>query len=1179
MQYKQGDMALLKSVVVRLSWPVASRIRVVLSVLAALFLSGVSALAQWQTQAITLKAGWNAVYLHVDASYAWLDDLIPAADDPVAEIWLWHPTLNAMQFVTDPETPVPSGSRWSSWTAQRGDADTLGRLVGNAAYLVRCTTDVVWRVKGRPLPPSYQWTATGLNLLGFPTPAGSAPMFDRFLAPAPGLDPLASLVNGVEIIRYPGGPLAPSNVNPRLVSPLESRTTPVNRGEAFWIRAASNYYNRYYGPIEVAPQNPRGILFDDDLSAYSVRLKNLTATNRTVTFSMIASESVPAGQSAIVGLPGLLVRGARSMTNFSYSYTVLNNNSFTLTPMGQEGSELDVVLGLNRSAMTAAAGSLYAGVLRIVDSEGLSQVDLPVSATVPSLGGLWVGEAEIDQVGQYLKTYPKLTGTVTAPRSSFLRLPNTTNSGSNASAQLPAGIYFRDVGFTVEAWVSIRRHAEGQRLIDFGNGSNDNNVVFGLSQGVAGQPFAQVYRGAAGGAMLASAESLPLNQWVHLALTQDAPVGGATTAATRLYVNGILKVQGVINVPVGTVRNGAYIGKSNGSAPLADVDVDDVRIWSTSRTENQIRLDAAVGSYPAATAGLVAQYDFSKSANPGLDSGSAGAHLVLAGGAVRVAVDLGADEAYAGALNESLVLAGRPLAGTELPGATWVSRKPVLSLPFTSLASSDDGRVLIAADNGTTGRIRLSFDWGANWVAVGPAGVFQWAAVACSGNGTVLAAAAFNGSVYVSQDAGSNWVARGVSAQWQSIAVSDNGNAMLGVVLGGYLYTTSDGGRSWTQRGSLRNWVSCACSGDGTRMVAAVGSGNIYVSLDSGVTWTMRGPSTSWKSVVCSVDGSRLAASALDGAVYTSSDCGTNWVAHAVPGGANKLSGLAMSSDGKRLVVAANGTNLFCSTDYGVSWYPQGSVGTWVAVASSADGTRLAAVMNVGGIYTRVREFAEYTQDPDSGLIRAYDGSYISTGVNTNMAATASTFPLRLILHSDAGVGTMRLLQRVWVGRGAYTSNIVVASREDLLDASQIASARRISAAHLPYTDNNTFWSTSGRPVAGAVVRFNVPLDFDDQGSNPFLHTFHPDHDNLDVDFAKTLALGVESYGINREITLTFDRTGSDFAALTANSLALHGTYQETVTLTGKSGASRRFQLAGSFTIRRISAISTLTTN
>ena len=38
--------------------------------------------------------------------------------------------------------------------------------------------------------------------------------------------------------------------------------------------------------------------------------------------------------------------------------------------------------------------------------------------------------------------------------------------------------------------------------------------------------------------------------------------------------------------------------------------------------------------------------------------------------------------------------------------------------------------------------------------------------------------------------------------------------------------------------------------------------------------------------------------------------------------------------------------------------------------------------------------------------------------------------------------------------------------------------------------------------VVEKSVTVTVPIDYRDQSSNPFLHTYHPDHDNLDPTFS-----------------------------------------------------------------------------
>lgn len=362
-----------------------------------------SAHAQWLTQSLALKAGWNAVYLHVDASYDTIEHLVGSdSSNPILEIWLWAPPSSTQQFVESPQEPVESGSQWRSWIRNSTDAPSLQSLVGNAAYLVRVAVTAptyTWQLKGQPLGPAYEWTTTGLNFLGFPTVPFAPPTFETFLAQSP------ELRQDAEIYRYVGGELGSDN--PQRLYAL--RTTSVSRGQAYWIRAGT-VYNRYFGPFEMVVSAASGVNFGDHINTTSLRLRNLTSSNLTVTLKLLASETPPAGQTNIVGVPPLLVRGALNPTNLTYGYTSLpvdEPHTWTLTPTGLDGSEVEVVLGLHRAAMTNEVGELLAGVLRFTDSLSFAQVDVGVSATVGSRAGLWVGNAAVAQVGQYLKSYER----------------------------------------------------------------------------------------------------------------------------------------------------------------------------------------------------------------------------------------------------------------------------------------------------------------------------------------------------------------------------------------------------------------------------------------------------------------------------------------------------------------------------------------------------------------------------------------------------------------------------------------------------------------------------------------------------------------------------------------------------------------------------------------------------
>jgi len=366
-----------------------------------LFGASYSAQAQWQTQSILIKPGWTAIYLHVDASYQTLDYLVGGdVNNPIQEIWLWTASGSTLQYVTSPQAPMTSSSQWANWERLgTGLPGTLSSLAPNAAYLVHSTaaTNYTWHLQGKPVAPSYAWTTTGENFIGFPTAPGNPPAFDTFLSLAPSLESVA------QIYQYTGGALSP--INPSQVFALH--VTTATRGQAFWIQSPS-YFNNYYGPFTAVIPSVGGVAFSNLTSQFSFHLQNPTSGKVTVTLNLLPSETPPAGQTPIVGVPPLLVRGALVTTNLTYGYTNLttgNSVSWTLTPHGTTGSDIVVVLGLNRYALTASPGSTYAGILKLTDSFGYTEVDAPVSAQVASYTGLWVGSAQVSQVANYLKIY------------------------------------------------------------------------------------------------------------------------------------------------------------------------------------------------------------------------------------------------------------------------------------------------------------------------------------------------------------------------------------------------------------------------------------------------------------------------------------------------------------------------------------------------------------------------------------------------------------------------------------------------------------------------------------------------------------------------------------------------------------------------------------------------------
>jgi hypothetical protein len=189
----------------------------------------------------------------------------------------------------------------------------------------------------------------------------------------------------------------------------------------------------------------------------------------------------------------------------------------------------------------------------------------------------------------------------------------------------------------------------------------------------------------------------------------------------------------------------------------------------------------------------------------------------------------------------------------------------------------------------------------------------------------------------------------------------------------------------------------------------------------------------------------------------------------------------------------------------------------------------------------------------------------------------ARAFPLRLIIH-DTGSSAV-LLPQVYYGMG-HGSNAVLTTRQANLLTEALDSARRISAPHLPWSVNNGGFPFSGPLGPTANLTASVPLEFSDQASNPFIHSYHPDHDNLDPKYRAYLTVrGQESYTVRRTINLSMTVPADDFYSRTRGSLALSGRYSESVRFEAQGTDAKMYTVGGSFTLHRISSIPILLTS
>jgi len=189
-------------------------------------------------------------------------------------------------------------------------------------------------------------------------------------------------------------------------------------------------------------------------------------------------------------------------------------------------------------------------------------------------------------------------------------------------------------------------------------------------------------------------------------------------------------------------------------------------------------------------------------------------------------------------------------------------------------------------------------------------------------------------------------------------------------------------------------------------------------------------------------------------------------------------------------------------------------------------------------------------------------------------AGAPSGFPVRLILHADDSDG-VTLMQRVYFGsRGsedfAGSDESAVSSLVLGGEGVDAGAMGRVSSASFPLGEK---WAASSASWGTGACEFSVNLGYND-ASNPFVHTYHPDHDNWDARHEKPLAEGGESYSVQRRITLMFSETpllgaSDDGWGVTT----LGGFYTETI-----SGLrSQDITVSGPFIIHQISEVEALT--
>lgn len=414
-----------------------------------LLLSGQPLLAQWKTESYVLMGGWNAIYLHGDATHSTPAELFE--NTAVSEVWRWNPNPNQVQFTSSPAVPSESSSEWTIWKRYDAEEQKLSALVGQSAYLVFCEGSATTTVPilQQPLPPAASWLISGANFLGFPAATATKPIMTSYFASFP-----KATASPAKIYKYIGGVLG--ETNPWKISASSER---IDRNTAYWFETA--VVSDFTAPVEYEVPGTNGIAFGRTATYLTMGVMNRTSSALTLTLKTETSEPAPSGQTGITGPVPLTYRTFDSSNN-SYVETPVSGSFSVSVPAN---GRLDLQFGVDRSQMSDSSEALYASFLQITDSAGLSNVRMPMSAQIASSAGLWIGEVSVTHVGSTVPGSPGSTTTRPFPLRMLVHVD------ANGLARLLSQVYLGPLASgltgvtTRESLLHPERKAEAMRLI------------------------------------------------------------------------------------------------------------------------------------------------------------------------------------------------------------------------------------------------------------------------------------------------------------------------------------------------------------------------------------------------------------------------------------------------------------------------------------------------------------------------------------------------------------------------------------------------------------------------------------------------------------------------------------------------------------------------------------------
>jgi hypothetical protein len=354
------------------------------------------------------------------------------------------------------------------------------------------------------------------------------------------------------------------------------------------------------GGVALTGNNYTFTAADNGVHTFTVTLQALG--RQTVTVSDTGTPAIGGGTVVTV----IATPVASSLTVTGFPASVNGGTAGTVTVTAKDG--------------TGATLTGYRGTVHFVSSDPNAQLPADYTFTATDNGVHTFSSVTLNTIGTQSLTAldptdriaatqsgiqvakpapPAVTGTTLTltPTVAFGSVPEFDGTDDYIAA--PAGLVVGGA-VTVEAWVKDANvFAPWHRVIDFSNGPNQDNIIFGWMAN-SGHLYFETYRNGQTIALV-TPTVFPQGQWVHVTAVNDGNGNG------YIYINDVLVVAGPQNVPATVNRNEEFVGRSayNGDAFFSG-SIEDLHIWNSARSAAQIQSD--MNQVTGNEAGLVLDY-------------------------------------------------------------------------------------------------------------------------------------------------------------------------------------------------------------------------------------------------------------------------------------------------------------------------------------------------------------------------------------------------------------------------------------------------------------------------------------------------------------------------------------------------------------------------------------------